>query len=81
MFDFDFSDTESTVMTVKIFGNDLIIDREANTVTSGNLTLPFASYGKQKKMCAIADRYSLELFMGDGEIIATAPINCIDKKA
>ena len=32
-------------------------------------------------MCAFADRYCLELFMGDGEIIATAPINCIDKKA
>ena len=65
-------------MRIQIFGNELIVNTKANQMCMGDNAAPLSLSDRPTKLRAIVDRYSMELFAGDGEIMMTVPITLHD---
>lgn len=74
----DLTNIGDCVMRIQIFGNELIVNPKANQMSMGDNAAPLSLSDRPTKLRAIVDRYSMELFAGDGEIMMTVPITLHD---
>ncbi len=75
----DLTNIGDCVMRIQIFGNELIVNTKANQMSLGDYAAPLSLSDRPTKLRAIVDRYSMELFAGDGEIMMTVPITLHDE--
>ena len=69
------------VESVKFFDNEMLLDFVHNKLSVGTDVAPLALDGKPQKLQVIIDRYSIEVFVGDGEIIMAVPIRFSEEDA